>query len=199
MGVCQGMSPMRTRALVLAVAALLAVIGIVLLTSDSSDSGDDATTDPAAERAYADAPPPLRGLYDQRNQLLDGGPDAFRERVAGLRGYPIVVNKWASWCGPCRAEFPVFQKAAIQEARRIAFLGVDSTDNDGDAREFLSEFPLTYPSYKDPDLKVAAVFNGVGAFPTTAFYDERGKVAYVHQGPYHSVDELLADVRKYTG
>jgi cytochrome c biogenesis protein CcmG, thiol:disulfide interchange protein DsbE len=194
------MSPMRTRALVLAVAALLAVIGIVLLTGDSSDSGDNAAaTDPAAERAFADAPPPLRRLYDQRNQLLDGGDDAFRARVAELRGYPIVVNKWASWCGPCRAEFPVFQKAAIQEARRIAFLGVDSIDNEDDAREFLGDFPLTYPSYKDPDLKVAAVFNGVGAFPTTAFYDRKGKVAFVHQGPYESAEELLRDVKRYTG
>jgi len=191
---------MRTRALVLAVAVLVAVGAIVLLTSSSSDSGGDtAKTDPAAERAYQGAPPPLRALYKDRNQLLDGGADAFERRVEELRGYPIVVNKWASWCGPCRAEFPVFQKAAIQEARRIAFLGVDSTDNEDDASEFLSEFPLTYPSYKDPDLKVAGVFNGVGAFPTTAFYDRRGKVAYVHQGPYHTVDELLRDVKRYTG
>jgi thiol-disulfide isomerase/thioredoxin len=194
------MDAMRTRALVLAVAALLAVVGIVLLTGGSSDPKDEAAkTDPAAERAYQGAPAPLRRLYEDRNQLLDGGADAFERRVAELRGYPIVVNKWASWCGPCRAEFPVFQKAAIQEAKRIAFLGVDSTDNDEEALEFLGDFPLTYPSYKDPDLKVARVFNGVGAFPTTAFYDKQGKVAYVHQGPYHSVEELLADVRRYTG
>jgi cytochrome c biogenesis protein CcmG, thiol:disulfide interchange protein DsbE len=194
------MGAMRTRALVLAVAALVAVIGIVLLTGDSSDSGDKAQeTDPAAERAYAGAPPPLRALYDDRNQLLDGGADAFERRIDELRGYPIVVNKWASWCGPCRAEFPVFQKAAIQEAKRIAFLGVDSTDNADEAAEFLGEFPLTYPSYKDPDLKVAREFNGVGAFPTTAFYDKQGKVAYVHQGPYHSVEDLLRDVRRYAG
>lgn len=191
---------MRTRALVLAVAALLAVAGIVLLTGGSSEPGDDAAkTDPAAERAYQGAPAPLRGLYEDRNRLLDGGADAFKRRVAELRGYPIVVNKWASWCGPCRAEFPVFQKAAIQEAKRIAFLGVNSTDNDEQALQFMGEFPLTYPSYKDPDLRVARVFNGVGAFPTTAFYDKRGKVAYVHQGPYDSVEELLADVRRYTG
>ena len=191
---------MRTRALVLAVAALVAVIGIVLLTGGSSDSGSGAKkSDPAAERAYAGAPPPLRALYDDRNQLLDGGSDAFKKRIAELRGYPVVVNKWASWCGPCRAEFPVFQKAAIRSAKKIAFVGVDSTDNVGDATEFLNEFPLTYPSYKDPDLEVARVFNGVGAFPTTAFYDKQGKVAYVHQGPYHSADELLKDVRRYTG
>jgi cytochrome c biogenesis protein CcmG, thiol:disulfide interchange protein DsbE len=194
------MASMRTRALVLAVAALVAVIGIVLLTGGSSDSGDKtATTDPAAERAYRDAPPPVRALYEQRNQLLDGGAEAFERRIGELRGYPVVVNKWASWCGPCRAEFPVFQKAAVQEAKRIAFLGVDSTDNVDDARAFLADFPLTYPSYNDPDLKVARVFNGVGAFPTTAFYDRRGKVAYVHQGPYHSVDELVADVKRYAG
>jgi cytochrome c biogenesis protein CcmG/thiol:disulfide interchange protein DsbE len=194
------MAAMRTRALVLAVAALVAVVGIVLLTGGSSDSGGDkAKTNPAAERAYAGAPPPLRALYDDRNQLLDGGADAFQRRIAELRGYPVVVNKWASWCGPCRAEFPVFQKAAVDSAKDVAFVGVNSTDNVDDANEFLGEFPLTYPSYKDPDLKVAREFNGVGAFPTTAFYDKRGKVAYVHQGPYHSPEELLRDVRRYTG
>jgi cytochrome c biogenesis protein CcmG/thiol:disulfide interchange protein DsbE len=190
---------MRARALVLAVAALAAVGGILLLTARSDSTAGTTPEDPAAKRAFADAPPPLRGLYGDRNQLLDGGADAFKRRVAELRGYPIVVNKWASWCGPCRAEFPVFQQAAVQEAERVAFLGVDSTDNEADANTFLADFPLPYPSFKDPDLKVARVFNGVGAFPTTAFYDREGKLAYVHQGPYDSVDALLRDVRRYTG
>ena len=190
---------MRARAVVLVIAALAAVGAILLLTSGSNNPDAQRPEDAAAERAFRGAPAPLRGLYEDRNELLDGGPAAFEKRVAELRGYPIVVNKWASWCGPCRAEFPVFQKAAIQEAKRTAFLGVDSSDNDDQAREFLADFPLPYPSYKDPDLKVARVFNGVGAFPTTAFYDKTGKVAYVHQGPYETVDELLSDVRRYTG
>ena len=190
---------MRARAVVLVIAALAAVGAILLLTSGSNNPDASRPEDAAAERAFRGAPAPLRGLYEDRNQLLDGGPAAFEKRVAELRGYPIVVNKWASWCGPCRAEFPIFQKAAIQEAKRIAFLGVDSSDNDDQAREFLGDFPLPYPSYKDPDLKVARVFNGVGAFPTTAFYDKTGKVAYVHQGPYETVDELLSDVRRYAG
>lgn len=190
---------MRSRALFLALVALAAAAGVILLVGGSDSPGGKAEEDPAARRAYEGAPPPLRALYEQRNELLDGGPEAFERRVAELRGYPIVVNKWASWCGPCRAEFPVFRKAAIQEARRIAFLGVDSSDNDDDARTFLADSPVPYPSYRDPELKVARVFNGVGAFPTTAFYDRRGKVAYVHQGPYDSVDELLGDVRRYAG
>jgi thiol-disulfide isomerase/thioredoxin len=193
------MQSMRARAAVLAVAALVALGGILLLTRGSDSPDPQAREDAAAERAFKGAPAPLRGLYEQRNELLDGGAAAFERRVAELRGYPIVVNKWASWCGPCRAEFPVFQKAAVQEARRMAFLGVDSSDNDEQARSFLNDFPLPYPSYRDPDLKVARVFNGVGAFPTTAFYDKTGKVAYVHQGPYESVDELLSDARRYAG
>ena len=191
------MTAMRARAAVLAVAALVALGGVVLLTRGSDSPATQAPEDPAAERAFQGAPAPIRGLYADRNKLLDGGPEAFSARVDQLRGYPIVVNKWASWCGPCRAEFPVFQKAAVQEAERVAFVGVDSSDNDEDARTFLTDFPLPYPSYRDPDLKVARVFNGVGAFPTTAFYDKTGKLAYVHQGPYDSVDELLADVRRY--
>jgi cytochrome c biogenesis protein CcmG/thiol:disulfide interchange protein DsbE len=193
------MPAMRSRALFLAVVALVAVVGVVLLVGGSDTPDKKAKEDPAAQRAFVAAPGPMRSLYGQRNQLLGGGTDAFKRRIAGLRGYPVVVNKWASWCGPCRAEFPIFQKAAVQEAKTIAFVGVDSTDNDDDARTFLADFPLSYPSYSDPDLKVARVFNGVGAFPTTAFYDRQGKVAYIHQGPYKSVDDLVRDVRRYTG
>jgi cytochrome c biogenesis protein CcmG/thiol:disulfide interchange protein DsbE len=190
---------MRARVLVLAAAAVLAVAGIAVLVGGSDAPKGQPAEDPAARRAYEGAPPPLRALYEQRNQLLDGGPAGFKARIAELRGYPVVVNKWASWCGPCRAEFPIFQRAAIQEARRVAFVGVDSVDNYDQALTFLAQFPVTYPSYKDPEVKVARVFNGVAAFPTTAFYDKHGKLAYIHQGPYRSVEDLLGDLRRYTG
>jgi cytochrome c biogenesis protein CcmG/thiol:disulfide interchange protein DsbE len=128
---------------------------------------------------------------------LAGGPAAFRTRLATLRGHAVVVNKWASWCGPCRAEFPVFQRASTQLGRRVAFLGVDSNDSDGDARDFLRRYPVSYPSYADPDQKVAKLFGATLAFPTTAFYRASGKLAYVHQGPYLTAAKLREDIARY--
>jgi cytochrome c biogenesis protein CcmG/thiol:disulfide interchange protein DsbE len=163
-----------------------------------SDDPESAAPRPAvSEEAFARAPEPIRALYEERNELLDGGEDAFRDRLEGLRGHPVVVNKWASWCGPCRAEFPFFQRQAVQRSREVAFIGVNSTDNDASARDFLEEFPVTYPSYKDPDQKIAAVFDGVAAFPSTAFYDSKGKLQYLKQGGYSSEAKLAADIERY--
>ena len=190
---------MRTRVLVLAVAALLAVTGVLLLTGGSDDQGRPAVDIPGAEEAFADAPPPIRGLYNERNILLTGGQAAFDARLEQLRGYPVVVNKWASWCGPCRIEFPVFRDAAIRSAGRVAFVGLDTNDNDADAREFLGQEPIPYPSYVDPEGDIARKLKAPAAFPATAFYDKDGKLAYTHQGPYDSVEDLLRDARKYAG
>jgi cytochrome c biogenesis protein CcmG, thiol:disulfide interchange protein DsbE len=145
----------------------------------------------------AGAPAPIAKLHSQANRLLDGGADAFDKRLKELRGYPVVVNKWASWCGPCRFEFPFFQRQATKRAKKVGFVGVDSNDNDGDAQDFLADYPVPFPSYKDPNLEIAAVFNAVQAFPSTAFYDAKGKLAYVHQGAYPSEAKLAADIGRY--
>jgi cytochrome c biogenesis protein CcmG/thiol:disulfide interchange protein DsbE len=182
---------MALRALVLVFAVLLAGCG--------SDAGPPSAA-PRPERqgaALRGSPPALAALHAQSNQLLAGGPAAFRARLRELRGHPVVVNKWASWCGPCRAEFPVFQRLSAQLGGRVAFLGVDANDNDSDARSFLRRYPVSYPSYSDPDQKVARVFNATLAFPTTAFYDARGRLTFVHQGPYGSDSDLRKDITRY--
>jgi thiol-disulfide isomerase/thioredoxin len=178
---------------VLAVGALLAGCG----SNEEPRSAAPARAD--AARALAGSPPALRALHSQSNRLLDGGPGAFRTRLTALKGHPVVVNKWASWCGPCRFEFPFLQRLSVELGRRVAFLGVDSNDNDGDAVRFLRRYPVSYPSYRDPDQEVARVFGATVAFPGTAFYDARGRLRYVHQGAYATEAKLREDIRRYAG
>jgi thiol-disulfide isomerase/thioredoxin len=149
--------------------------------------------------ALSGAPAPLAALHDQGCQLLGGGPSAYKQRLAALKGHPIVVNQWASWCGPCRAEFPHFQKLSVALGKRVAFMGVDSMDNDGDAADFLKRYPIAYPSYKDGDGKVSQVFNGVGPLPKTVFYDASGKLKYIHVGQYRDEAALRRDISRYAG
>jgi cytochrome c biogenesis protein CcmG, thiol:disulfide interchange protein DsbE len=181
-------------------AALVAVLAIGLSQAGGGGSGTPKSAAPSASKAareLAGAPAPLAKLHAQGGQLLPGGPDAYKARIASLKGYPVVVNKWASWCGPCRAEFPDFQKASVKYGKRVAFLGVDGNDNRDDAKKFLTQYPVPYPSYEDGDNRIAQVFNGVIAFPTTVFYDRSGKLAFLHNGQYLSRGKLERDIQRY--
>jgi cytochrome c biogenesis protein CcmG/thiol:disulfide interchange protein DsbE len=182
----------RNRCLRGAPAALLCLLA---LAGCGSEGGPSARID--YDKALAGAPPPLASLYAQPNELLAGGRDAFERRVAALHGHPVVVNKWASWCGPCRAEFPHFQRLSARLGKKVAFLGVDSDDSEDAARTFLGEFPVPYPSYSDPDEEVAAAIKATLGFPSTAYYDSSGKLVYTKQGGYANQGELLADIRRY--
>lgn len=149
-------------------------------------------------RLGKDAPPALVRVRREGSRLLGGGPVAFRARLAELRGHPVVVNKWASWCPPCRTEFPFFRSQAARRASGVAFLGVDSQDSEADATQFLSVQRPGYPSYSDPDLEVAQIFRAVASFPTTAFYDAKGSLVYLKQGGYATEPKLAADIDRYT-
>ena len=119
--------------------------------------------------------------------------------MRALRGHPVVVNKWASWCGPCRSEFPFLQRLSVELGKRVAFLGVNAQDNDSDAERFLRRYPVSYPSYRDPDQRVARLFDAALSFPSTAFYDARGKLTYVKQGGYATEAKLREDIGRYAG
>src|SRR3954466_6750853 len=138
---------------VLGVVALGVVLVIGLSQAGGGGSANPTSAAPSASRVskeLAGAPAPLAKLHAQAGQLLGGGPDAFKARLAELRGYPVVVNKWASWGGPCRAEFPDFQRASVKYGKRVAFMGVNGNDNHDDAKAFLLKYPVAYPSYEDP-------------------------------------------------
>jgi thiol-disulfide isomerase/thioredoxin len=166
----------------------------------SDDAGNPESELSASEAAKPidGAPPQLQAIRDQANELLYGGAGAFGERLAELRGTPVVVNKWASWCGPCRAEFPYFQSQAQDLGGEIAFLGVDSKDAADAAETFLTQLPLPYPSYFDPDQEINKEFlDSSVAFPATAFYDASGELAHVKPGAYASEADLAADIERY--
>jgi thiol-disulfide isomerase/thioredoxin len=188
----------RKRRLRVALALGAAAMTLLAAGCGGSDAGnpDSRLSLEQATEPLESAPPPLAEIRAQANQLLDGGEDAFSGRIGQLRGFPIVVNDWASWCGPCRFEFPFFQSQAEKRAREVAFLGVDSDDSRAAAERFLSEIPLPYPSYTDEDLAIRRALGAVG-YPATAFYDRSGKLVYTHQGQYRSEEDLAADIERF--
>jgi cytochrome c biogenesis protein CcmG, thiol:disulfide interchange protein DsbE len=145
----------------------------------------------------SDEPAPSANANAEPARFLDGGREAFEKRIAAERGKPVVVNKWASWCAPCRFEFPFFQDQEKERAGKVVFLGVNSNDNHDDAENFLAEYPVKFPHFEDANLEIAASFNAVQAFPATAFYDSKGELAYVHQGGYPSERKLSEDIERY--
>jgi cytochrome c biogenesis protein CcmG/thiol:disulfide interchange protein DsbE len=184
-------------AIVVTVVVVAAVAVLAITKGGSSDKKSAAPSQAAVQKAFAGSPPALAALHNDASKLLGGGTTAFKQRLADLRGHPVVVNKWAAWCGPCRQEFPVFQQASVRFGKRVAFIGVDSNDNDGSAKGFLSKFPVSYPSYSDPNLKIAAFMDAVGAFPTTVMFNSQGKQVNTHLGPYTSQAALAADIRRF--
>jgi cytochrome c biogenesis protein CcmG, thiol:disulfide interchange protein DsbE len=191
---------MRNLAIVAGLAALVAVV-VIGLSQAGSQGGEPKTTatptGAAAQAALRGSPPALAALHRQAGQLLPGGKPAFDARRRALAGHPLVVNGWASWCGPCRFEFPFFQAQATRLGRKVAFLGLDVTDNADDAKRFLRQFPQPYPSYADPRGTTMQSLAPTTGLPNTVFFDARGRKTFVHQGGYRSQQQLATDIRRY--
>jgi cytochrome c biogenesis protein CcmG, thiol:disulfide interchange protein DsbE len=176
--------------------AIVVIVTLVLIVAGCGSSSSEGSKPPNYAKALAGAPAPLAALHRQANNLLPGGVDAYERRIAALRGYPIVVNVWASWCGPCRFEFPTFQRLSARYGRRVAFIGVDSQDSEDKAATYLRDTPVPYPSYSDPDEEIANELGTIG-LPATAFYDRGGELVYLGHKPYFEDAELQADIERY--
>jgi cytochrome c biogenesis protein CcmG, thiol:disulfide interchange protein DsbE len=193
---------MKRALIALAAVALVAVLVMGLTQAGGPEgSGQEAGSFDLAEakRDLAGAPPPLASLHEESNELLAGGTGAFDERLEQLRGHPVVINKWASWCGPCRAELPIFQQIATSRGKEIAFVGVNARDKRPTAERFAARYPVPYPSYEDPDEKIARALKAPSNFPVTLFIDADGKTVFTHQGGYRSAAELSDDIAEHLG
>jgi cytochrome c biogenesis protein CcmG/thiol:disulfide interchange protein DsbE len=189
---------LATTAGALALVALLAV-GLVELATRSRGTAAPRVRLSAAQMQarLAGAPAPLAALHAQASELLGGGRRALRARLATLRGWPIVINKWASWCEPCKEEFGAFQRVSLNLGRRVAFIGIDSGDSArADPLRFLRSFPLSYPSYYDAGGQLGVEATDSTNTPVTVFYDRRGG-EYIHQGAFPSTAKLEYDVKRY--
>lgn len=177
-------------------AAALAVAGAVAVGLLAKSSGDRIDASLARGKA---APAPGFALHTLvagsspapgfRLRPLRAGtlPPVLRDRLRGaladgelalaeLRGTPIVLNFWASWCGPCRKEAPILERGWRRAGPRgVLYLGLNMQDSVDDALSFVREFGLTYPMIRDPGDSVARAYGAVG-IPETYFIDRRGRV-----------------------
>lgn len=171
----------------------LALFLIVTATS-CSDDATPPTPSPFADCTALSASPSTAAadVPDLRLPCFTGGHEvALRD----LRG-PAVVNIWASWCGPCRAELPVMQSLAAKGAGQLTVLGVDVGDSREAGASFATDKGVTMPTLFDADRKMINALALTG-LPATVFIDATGK-SYVHPLPLDA-KTLPAQVREHTG
>jgi len=108
--------------------------------------------------------------------------DGSRIELADLKGDVVMVNFWATWCGPCREEMPHLE-ALYQRYRDLGFtlLGVNVEEDSSGADEFLAETPVSFPILFDPQSRVSELYDVV-AMPSTVMIDREGGMRFIHHG-----------------
>ena len=188
----------------LAVLVVVAVLTPAVLREDAADEVTspqelvdvmaDARPDALSERVDPDREEPLPP------EKLEAFADGPARSLAAYEGTPLVVNFWASWCGPCVAEMTAFDRVAAAAEGEIAFLGVNRDDREEAARQLAGELGISYDLATDED---DSLFTAVGGFamPTTLLVDAGGTIRHRHTGELDAQelttllrDELGVDV-----
>lgn len=160
----------RTRTTILRL-GLLAMTGVALVACGGSDNGAAGGGD--ATRAEFSA------------------ADGTTMTLADMKGSPLVVNMWATWCKPCVKEMPAFDEVA-NSVEGVRIVGVNVADDADDAAKFAADLGVTYEQFTDPTGSLSDAF-GVTGLPATAFIAADGTVVEVHSGAL-TADELTARI-----
>jgi cytochrome c biogenesis protein CcmG, thiol:disulfide interchange protein DsbE len=174
--------------------SLVAVATVVLAAcgAPSSPAGSPAGsgTIPAVNAVSA----PL--LPERADALPSFTLARYDDLLAQLRGTPVVVNIWGSWCPPCKTEAPMLAAASARYGTRVQFLGIDIEDSVTSARRFIRTYGWTFPSIRDPRFP-SELRSGLGfaAQPDTLFYDAAGHLVDTWQGQLPA-DQLRAGIGK---
>jgi cytochrome c biogenesis protein CcmG, thiol:disulfide interchange protein DsbE len=178
---------MTGRVRLVAQAAAVAVVAALLaLLAWKVTQGESEVT---AELARGGAPEAPAFTLER----LDGKGDLSLE---SLRGRAVVLNFWASWCGPCKDEAPLLQEASERwQDEGVAFVGIDVKDFRGDARDFVERYGVTYPNVYDGKGSTIGRY-GVTGYPETYFIDTEGRVRYRIAGPVEDAQDVDDGIRR---
>lgn len=142
-----------------------------------------------------DAPEVARGLPATPLACLGPGDPVA---LSGLRGTPMVLNAWASWCQPCRAELPALAAYAEQAGGKVAVLGLNAIDDAESAATLWAQLAMPFPSVADPDGATRSSLRWVG-LPVTYFVDGGGVIVSRHDGAVTDAGEWAALVEQHLG
>jgi len=120
--------------------------------------------------------------------------DGTELRLSELKGQVVMVNFWATWCGPCRQEMPLLQQLQLKyEPLGFTLVGINVEPDSAGARTWLQKAPVTFPILFDRQNQVAERF-GVQGMPSSVFIDRAGKVRHVHRGYQPGDESKYADM-----